>query len=78
MKLGLKIRTLRHRAGLDQQQAAGKLQISIADYSRIETGLLKADDTLFEAMLALFSIEKEQFNGWPDDKSQDWLNRYLA
>lgn len=78
MKLSLKIRTLRHLTGLDQQQAAEKLQISVADYSKIETGLLKADDMLFEAIIALFHLNCEQFSSWPDEKSKERIRSYLA
>lgn len=56
MKLSLKIRLLRHSAGLDQHQAAEKLQISVADYSKIETGLVKADDSIFDRLVMLFGL----------------------
>ncbi|RYE24400.1 MAG: XRE family transcriptional regulator [Sphingobacteriaceae bacterium] len=78
MKLSLKIRTLRHQAGLDQQQAAEKLRISIAEYAKIETGQVKQDDAAFENMIAMFHLDRAQFEAWPDDKSKDWMNRYLA
>lgn len=78
MKLNLKIRLLRHFTGLDQQQTAAKLQISVADYSRIENGLLKADDIVLENMLVLFNLGREQFNSWPSGEPQDLVNAYLA
>ena len=78
MKLDLKIRLLRHFTGLDQQQIAAKLHISVADYSKIETGLLKANDAVFENMLAIFNLGREQFSSWPDDKSKDLVKAYLA
>lgn len=56
MKLGLKIRLLRHSAKLDQHQAAAKMQISVAEYSRIETGLVKSDDTIFDRLVVLFGL----------------------
>lgn len=56
MKLGLKIRLLRHSAKLDQHQAAQKMQISVAEYSRIETGLDKAEDALFDRLVVLFGL----------------------
>lgn len=56
MKLGLKIRLLRHSAKLDQHQAAQKMQISVAEYSRIETGLGKAEDALFDRLVVLFGL----------------------
>lgn len=56
MKLGLKIRLLRHSVKLDQHQAAEKLQISVAEYSRIETGLDKAEDALFDRLVVLFGL----------------------
>lgn len=78
MKLNLKIRLLRHLTGLDQQQIAAKLHISVADYSNIETGLIKANDAIFENMLAIFNLGRERFNSWPDDKSKELVKAYLA
>ena len=78
MKLNLKIRLLRHLTGLDQQQIAAKLHISLADYSKIETGLIKANDAIFENMLAIFNLGREQFNLWPDEESKDLIKAYLA
>ncbi|RYE16309.1 MAG: XRE family transcriptional regulator [Sphingobacteriaceae bacterium] len=57
-KTGLKIRILRHSAGLDQHQAAEKMEISVAEYSRIETGLTVADDGLFDRLVVLFGLSK--------------------
>lgn len=56
MKLALRIRKLRHSAGKDQHQAAALLQISVAEYSRIETGLTVADDSLFDRLVILFGL----------------------
>ena len=78
MKLNLKFRLLRHFTGLDQQQIAAKLHISVADYSKIETGLLKANDAIFKNMLALFNLDREQFSSLPDEKSTDLIKAYLA
>ena len=78
MKLNLKIRLLRHFTGLDQQQIAAKLHISVANYSKIETGLVKADDTILENMLAIFNLGEEQYSLWPDDKSKDLIKAYMA
>lgn len=78
MKLNLKIRLLRHFTGLDQQQIAAKLHISVADYSKIEADLLQADDVVLENMLSTFHLGREQFNSWPDAQSQDLVNAYLA
>jgi hypothetical protein len=78
MKINLKIRLLRHFTGLDQQHMAVKLRIDIADYSKMEAGLLKMDDTIFENILVLFGLGPEQFNAWPDAQSKDLIKRYLA
>ncbi len=78
MKLNLKLRLLRHLTGLDQQQIAEKLNIGVADYSKIETDLLKPGDAVFENMIALFRLGREQFNAWPYDKSEDRVKGYLA
>ncbi len=56
MKIGHKIRILRHSAGLDQHQAAEKMEISVPEYSRIETGLTVADDSLFDRLVILFAL----------------------
>lgn len=60
MKTGLKIRVLRHRAGLDQHQAAEKLGIGVADYSRLETGLTVAENDLFDRLIVLFGLNEGQ------------------
>lgn len=78
MKLSLKIRLLRHRTGLDQQQVAENLRISIEDYSKIETGALKADDAVFESMVTLFNLDKEHFSLWPDEKAKGLIEAYLT
>lgn len=56
MKLSLQIRLLRHSAKLDQHEAAAKLQISVAQYSRIETGLDKSEEEIIERLTALFGL----------------------
>ncbi len=71
MKLNLKIRLLRHLKGLGQQQMAEKLNISIADYSKIEAGRFEAYDVVFEKMIALFDLGREQFSVWSDDISNN-------
>lgn len=68
MKQSLKIRLLRQAAGLDQQQAAEKLKISVAAYSRIENG--RADDTVIENLVPLFGLERAQFEARSET---DWL-----
>lgn len=78
MKLSLKIRLLRHRTGLDQQQVAEKLRISVGDYSKIETGALKADDAVFQSMVTLFNLDKEHFSSWPDEKAKNLIEAYLT
>lgn len=78
MKLNLKIRLLRHFTGMDQQQVAAKLHISVADYSRIDTGTIKVDDAILESMLSVFDLKMEQFGSWPNLESEDLIKNYLA
>lgn len=78
MKSSLKIRLLRHLTHLDQHQMADKLNISVADYSQIETGLVKPGDAVFENLIAIFDFGIEQFNSWPDDKANDRVKGYLV
>ena len=78
MKINLKIRLLRHFTGLDQQQIAAKLHISVANYSRIETGLMKADDAILKSMLSVFALDPKQFSSWPNLESEDMVKNYLA
>ena len=70
MKQSFKLRLLRHSAGLDQHQAAEKLNISVEDFSRIETGLAIPDGPDFENLLALFGLERRQFEARPQ---KEWL-----
>jgi len=49
---------LRHCAALDQHQVAEKLQISIAGYSKIETGRVKSEEAIFEELILLFGLSQ--------------------
>ena len=69
---------MRHLTGFDQQQISEKLNISIADYSKIETGALKADDAVFKNMIALFNIDREHFNACPDKNARDLTEAYFV
>jgi transcriptional regulator with XRE-family HTH domain len=70
MKQSLKIRLLRHRAGLDQYQAAEKLKISVAAYSQIENGRVRAEDAVFESLVSIFGLRQAKFQ---TRSQKDWL-----
>ncbi len=61
MKTGLKIRLLRHNINLDQCQMAGKLNISVGTYSRIETGLDKLPINISKGMKDIFGQSVEEY-----------------
>lgn len=64
MKIGLKIRLLRHKAQLDQCQLATKLNLSVAEYSKIENGLCELKTTVLEQLFQVFGLTEEQFFYW--------------
>lgn len=69
MKIGLKIRLLRHKAQLDQCQLATKLNLSVAEYSKIENGLCELKTTVLEQLFQVFGLTEEQFFYWqPPEK----------
>lgn len=39
---------------------------------------LEANDAIFENMLAIFNLNREQFSSWPDEKSKDLIKAYMA
>lgn len=64
MKIALKIRLLRHKAQLDQCQLATKLNLSVAEYSKIENGLCELKTTVLEQLFQVFGLTEEQFFYW--------------
>ncbi|RZK33932.1 MAG: XRE family transcriptional regulator [Hymenobacter sp.] len=61
MKQSLKLRILRHHAGMDQHEVARALKISTSDYSRIECSLEEADSAVLEKLLSLFGLDAKEF-----------------
>ena len=59
MKTSLKIRLLRHSIFHDQHQMAEKLNISVAEYSRIETGLDKLSPNIAAQLAGIFGQSVE-------------------
>lgn len=69
MKIGLKIRLLRHKAQLDQFQLATKLNLGVAEYSKIENGLCELKTPVLEQLFQVFGLTEEQFFYWqPTEK----------
>lgn len=64
MKIGLKLRLIRHKAQLDQCQLATKLSLSVAEYSEIENGLCELKTPVLEQLFEVFGLTEEQFFYW--------------
>ena len=54
MKTSLKLRLLRHNIAQDQHQMAEKLNITVQEYSRIETGLDKLNPNISAQLTSIF------------------------
>jgi transcriptional regulator with XRE-family HTH domain len=64
MKNSLKIRVLRHQKGFDQHQMASELNITVADYSRIECGLTALDNSILKQLIKIFGLSINDFSKW--------------
>ena len=61
MKPTLIIRMLRHAIGQDQHQMAEKMNITVQEYSRIETGRDKLNPDLAAQLAGIFGQSVEDF-----------------